>query len=152
MANVLLCNSEVNTLSGGAGNDTLDGGTGADSLVGGAGNDTYWLGRGYGVDIITENDATAGNTDAARFHAGIAVDQLWLAKSGNNLNISIIGTNDRFTLTNWYLGSQYRVEQFKTSEGKRLLDTQLQNLVSAIAAFTSPPVGQPSLSTSQSAS
>lgn len=150
--NLLLGNSAANTLSGGAGNDSLDGGAGADSLVGGAGNDTYWLGRGYGIDTITENDATAGNTDIARFHAGIAVDQLWFAKSGNNLNVSIIGTNDRFTLTNWYLGSQYRVEQFQTSDGKRLLDSQVQSLVSAMAAFSPPPVGQTSLSVSQAAS
>lgn len=150
--NLLVGNSGANTLNGGAGNDTLDGGAGADSLVGGTGNDTYWLGRGYGIDTITENDATAGNTDVARFEAGIAVDQLWFAQSGNNLNVSIIGTNDRFTLTNWYLGSQYRVEQFQTSDGKQLLDAQVQNLVSAMAAFSPPPVGQTSLSSSQAAS
>ena len=150
--NILLGNSAVNTLSGGTGNDTLDGGAGADSLVGGAGNDTYWLGRGYGIDTITENDSTVGNVDVARFQTGIAVDQLWFAKSGNNLNVSIIGTNDRFTLTNWYLGSQYRVEQFQTSDGKRLMDSQVQNLVSAMAAFTPPAVGQTSLTSSQAAS
>ncbi len=143
-------NSGNNTLTGGAGNDTLDGGLGADSLVGGAGNDTYWLGRGYGIDTIIENDATAGNTDVARFQAGIAVDQLWFARSGNNLNVSIVGTNDRFTMTNWYLGNQHRVEQFQTSDGRRLMDSQVQNLVNAMAAFSPPPVGQTTLSASQS--
>lgn len=148
--NVLTGNSAANTLSAGAGNDTLDGGAGADSLVGGAGNDTYWLGRGYGIDTITENDTTVGNTDVARFQAGIAVDQLWFARSGNNLNVSIVGTNDRFTMTNWYLGNQHRVEQFQTSDGRRLMDSQVQNLVSAMAAFSPPPVGQTTLSASQS--
>jgi Ca2+-binding RTX toxin-like protein len=147
--NLLTGNSGINTLTGGAGNDTLDGGAGADSLVGGAGNDTYWLGRGYGIDTITENDATAGNTDVARFQAGIAVDQLWFAKSGNNLNVSIIGTTDQLTLTNWYLGNQYHVEQFKTSDGKTLLDSQVQNLVSAMAAFSPPAAGQTTLTASQ---
>lgn len=150
-ANVLTGNSGVNTLSGAAGADTLNGGAGADSLIGGAGDDTYWLGRGYGIDTITENDTTAGNTDVARFEAGIAVDQLWFAQSGNSLNVSIIGTTDRFTLKDWYLGNQYHVEQFKTSDGKTLMDSQVQNLVSAMAAFSPPPAGQTSLNASQSA-
>jgi trimeric autotransporter adhesin len=143
--NILLGNSGVNTLTGNAGNDTLKGGAGADILVGGTGNDTYWLGRGYGADSITENDTTVGNTDVARFDAGIATDQLWFTKTGNNLDVSIIGTADKFTMTNWYLGSQYHVEQFKTSDGKTLLDSQVQNLVSAMAAFSPPAAGQTTL-------
>jgi Ca2+-binding RTX toxin-like protein len=146
--NFLLGNSGVNTLTGNAGSDTLNGGAGADILVGGAGNDTYWLGRGYGVDSIMENDATAGNTDVARFDAGIATDQLWFSKTGNNLDVSIIGTADKFTMTNWYLGNQYHTEQFKTSDGKTLLDSQVQNLVQAMAGFAPPPAGQTTLSAS----
>jgi Ca2+-binding RTX toxin-like protein len=144
-ANVLTGNSAANTLTGNAGADTLRGLGGADSLVGGTGNDTYWLARGYGIDTITENDSTAGNTDLARFETGIATDQLWFTQSGNNLEVSIIGTTDRFTLTNWYLGSQYHVEQFKTSDGKTLLDSQVQNLVSAMAGFAPPAAGQTTL-------
>ena len=89
--------------------------------------------------------------NVAQFLSGIAADQLWFAKSGNNLNVSIIGTNDRFSLTNWYLGNQYHVEQFQTSDGKRLIDSQVQNLVNAMAAFSPPAVGQTTLSASQSA-
>ena len=145
-ANVLTGNSAANTLTGNAGNDTLDGGAGADSLVGGAGSDTYKLARGYGADNITENDTTAGNTDLARFDTGIATDQLWFTKVGNNLEVSIIGTADKFTLNNWYLGNQYHVEQFKTSDGKTLLDSQVQNLVSAMAGFAPPAAGVTTLS------
>ena len=150
--NILLGNSGVNILTGNAGNDYLNGGAGADSLIGGTGNDTYWLGRGYGLDTITENDATAGNTDIARFDTGISKDQLWFAKSGNNLDVSIIGTSDKFTVTNWYLGNQYHVEQFKTSDGKTLLDSQVQNLVSAMAAFAPPAAGQTTLTAAYAAS
>ena len=135
-------NSGANTLTGNAGADTLRGLAGLDSLIGGTGNDTYWLDRGYGADTITENDTTAGNTDLARFEVGIAVAQLWFRKVSNNLEVSIIGTADKFTLNNWYLGNQYHVEQFKTSDGKTLLDTQVQNLVDAMAAYTPPPLGQ----------
>ncbi|MBC7700396.1 calcium-binding protein, partial [Aquabacterium sp.] len=55
---------------------------------------------------------------------------------GNNLEVDIKGTSDKFTLTNWYLGNQYHVEQFKTSDGKVLLDSQVQALVQAMAAFS----------------
>ncbi|MBK6591941.1 MAG: hypothetical protein IPG23_03930 [Burkholderiales bacterium] len=33
------------------------------------------------------------------------------------------------TLTNWYLGNPHHVEQFKTSDGKVLRDSAVQNLV-----------------------
>jgi len=135
--NVLTGNSAANVLAGGAG---------ADTLVGGAGNDTYQMGRGYGADTIQENNATAGNTDVLQCLSGIAVDQLWFRQVSNNLEVSIIGTSDKATLTNWYLGSQYHVEQFKTSDGKTLLDSQVQNLVSAMAAFAPPAAGQTTLS------
>ena len=38
-----------------------------------------------------------------------------------------------------------RWEQFKTSDGKVLLDTQVQNLVDAMAAFVMPLPGQTTL-------
>ena len=101
------------------------------------------------VDTITENDATVGNTDVALFDTGIAANQLWFTKTGNNLDVSIIGTTDKFTVSNWYLGNQYHVEQFKTSDGKTLLDSQVQNLVQAMASFAPPPVGQTTLTTAQ---
>lgn len=48
-------------------------------------------------------------------------------------------------MTNWYLGNKYHVEQFKTSNGKTLLDSQVKNLVSAMAAFAPPAAGQTTL-------
>src|SRR6185436_10403894 len=61
--NRLTGNSGINVLTGSSGNDTLEGAAGADTLVGGTGNDTYVMGRGYGAELIQENDATLGNTD-----------------------------------------------------------------------------------------
>jgi len=132
-------------LIGGAGNDTLDGAGGNDTLTGGSGNDIYKLGRGYYVDTIVENDSTAGNTDIAQFDAGIATDQLWFQHVGNNLEVSIIGTSDKFSIQNWYSGSQYHVEQFKTADNKVLLDSQVDALVNAMASFTALPAGQTTL-------
>jgi Ca2+-binding RTX toxin-like protein len=143
--NILMGNGGNNTLTGGGGNDTLNGGAGTDSLVGGVGSDTYQFGLGYGADTITENDATAGNADVLQFLSGIASDQIWLRQVANNLEVSVIGTTDKATVSNWYLGSQYHVEQFKTSDGKTLLDSQVQNLVNAMSAFSPPAVGQTTL-------
>jgi Ca2+-binding RTX toxin-like protein len=143
--NVLTGNSANNTLTGNAGNDTLDGGSGTDSLVGGSGNDTYVLGRGYGADTVTENDSTAGNTDIASFLSGIGTDQIWFRHVGTALEVSVIGTSDKLTINNWYTGSAYHVEQFKTADGKTLLDSQVENLVQAMASFSPPAAGQTTL-------
>lgn len=145
LANILTGNSGNNTLTGNAGNDTLDGQAGSDTLIGGTGNDRYLLGRGHGAELVQENDTTSGNTDIGRFLENIAPDQIWFQQSGSNLVASIIGTPDQFTVQNWYSGSQYRVEQFRTSDGQTLMEAQVQNLVNAMAAFSPPPPGQEAL-------
>jgi Ca2+-binding RTX toxin-like protein len=86
-----------------------------------------------------------GNTDVAEFLAGIERDQIWLRHVGNNLEASVIGTGDKLTVQNWYLGAQYRVEQFRTVDGGLLLDSQVENLVQAMAAFAPPAAGQTTL-------
>ncbi|WP_239142959.1 calcium-binding protein [Variovorax sp. WS11] len=134
-------NAGANILTGGAGNDTLDGGAGNDTLIGGAGNDTYRMARGHGRDTIIEDDATAGNKDVVQFASGITADQLWFRQVGNNLEVSIIGTEDKLTLNSWYAGSGYHVEEFRTSDGHVLIDTQVQNLVQAMASFSPQAAG-----------
>ncbi len=148
--NVLTGNSGNNTLSGAAGNDVLDGGAGTDILDGGAGDDTYVLGRGYGTEQVNQNDGTATN-DLAQFGADIDKDQLWLRRSGTNLEVSVIGTNDKLTFNNWYGGSQYHVDSLRTSAGDVLLEAQVQQLVDAMAAFSPPPLGQLDLTAEQQA-
>ena len=144
------------TLQGGAGDDTLHGGAGNDILAGGrydtwngnydgAGNDTYQFERGDGQDRIVDVDTTPGNTDVVAFGPNVSMDQLWFRQAGNDLELSIIGTNDKLTLNSWYAGSQYSVEEFRTSDGHVLIDTQVQNLVQAMASFAPPPPGQTTL-------
>ena len=134
-------NAANNTLRGNTAANRLDGGAGGDMLVGGAGSDTYVLGRGYGAESIWELDLSAGNTDVAEFGAGIASDQLWFRQLGNTLEVSVVGSNDKLNISNWYVGSQHHIEQFRTSDGRTLLDSQVQNLVSAMAAFAPPAMG-----------
>ncbi len=129
-------------LYGGDGNDLLIGGLGNDSLQGNAGNDTYRLDRGDGQDSVYDYDTTAGNADTMVFGAGISTEQLWFRKVGSNLEVSIIGTEDKMTVSNWYSNTAYRVEQFKTHDGDVLTDGDVQTLVDAMAAFTVPVTGQ----------
>jgi Ca2+-binding RTX toxin-like protein len=150
--NVLTGNNAANILTGGAGNDTLDGKGGNDTLIGSTGNDTYVLGRGYGNESVFETDATMGNTDVAQFLAGIANDQIWFRHVSNNLEVSVIGTTDKLVVKDWYLGSANHVEQFKTADGaKILLDSKVDNLVNAMAAFAPPAAGQTTLPTNYQA-
>lgn len=133
------------TLYGGNGNDLLDGGSGTDSLVGGSGNDTYILGRDYGLDTVVEDDSTSGNTDVFQAASDVSASQLWFSQNGASLEVSIIGTDDKMVISNWYSGSQYHVEQFKAGDGATLLDSQVDALVSAMAAFAPPSAGQTTL-------
>ncbi|MFS2036053.1 calcium-binding protein [Polaromonas sp. CT11-55] len=133
-------NMLANVLSGNSGNNTL---------TGGAGGDSYLAYRGMGQDRIVENDTTPGTTDMLCFGAGIASNQLWFRHTGNDLEVSIIGTADKATVQNWYLGDAYHVEQIKSGDGKTLQHTNVDKLVSAMAAFAPPAMGQTSLTASQ---
>jgi Ca2+-binding RTX toxin-like protein len=132
-------------LYGGAGDDTLEGGAGNDWLSGGDGSDTYLFARGWGQDTVSNYDTSAGKTDMAVFGDDITANQLWFQQSGSNRVVSQIGTSDKVTFSNWYSGSQYHVEQFRTSDGLVLLDSQVQALVQAMAAFAPPVSGQTTL-------
>jgi Ca2+-binding RTX toxin-like protein len=144
-ADTLMGGGGDDTLYGKAGNDLLIGGAGSDVLYGETGNDTYQLVRGDGADTIVENDATSGNLDVAQFGADIGTDQLWFRQTGTALEVSVIGTSDRFTISNWYSGAAWRVEEFRTSDGKLLTESAVQNLVQAMASFSPPAMGQTTL-------
>ncbi|WP_225981513.1 calcium-binding protein [Paracidovorax avenae] len=144
-ADVLLGGTGNDTLYGGAGDDTLEGGAGQDLLVGGPGNDTYLFGRDSQADRIVDEDSTPGNVDVLSVGPGVATDQLWFRREGNDLEVSIIGTEDRATIANWYASSANHLEKIQTSDGKVLLDSQVDALVSAMAAFAPPAAGQTTL-------
>ncbi|KPB86565.1 Calcium binding hemolysin protein [Pseudomonas syringae pv. maculicola] len=122
------------TLYGGAGNDVLNGGTGNDSLAGGDGSDTYEFNIGSGRDVINNYDVSGG-TDALQFGTDVSLEDLWFRRSGSDLEVSIIDTNDKVLVSNWYAANDYQVDQFKTADGKTLLDSQVQSLVDKMASF-----------------
>lgn len=101
-------------LSGDTGNDNLDGGTGNDNLDGGAGNDAYFFGRGYGQDTIFE---TSGSADIIQFNADTATADIFVSRDDSNLYLSILGTQDKLTIQDWYSGTGFQTEQVKFANG-----------------------------------
>ena len=131
------------SLTGGAGSDILYGGNGADTLQGDdgndtsygqTGNDTYVFGRGAGQDLLTDNDTTAGNTDTVL--AGVDPLDLVFSRSGSNLQMSVHGGTDKLTVQSWYAGTAYQTEVFKASDNSTLANTQVANLIQAMAQFS----------------
>jgi len=104
-------------INGHAGNDTLDGGAGNDTLDGGAGNDTYLFGRGSGSDIVSDYDATAGNVDAVQMGADVLPADVTVSRDRSSLYLSINGTTDTLTLSNWFINDAYQIEQVMFADG-----------------------------------
>jgi Ca2+-binding RTX toxin-like protein len=133
-------------LYGSFGDDILDGGTGNDKLWGGYGSDRYIFGRDYDHDRIKEPGRFGGRQDVLEFSSGILAEQIWFSKSGNHLTASIIGTEDKITITNWF-HKRYgqSIEKFELSDGTALVNNQVDALVSAMAQFAPPSMGETTL-------
>jgi Ca2+-binding RTX toxin-like protein len=71
-----------------------------------------------------------------------------LRSEDGSLRLAVLAsaTADTLTISNWYAGGKHHLEQFRSSDGKTLLDSQVQGLVDAMAAFAPPAMGQTSLS------
>jgi Ca2+-binding RTX toxin-like protein len=132
-------------LSGGAGNDSITGGLGADTLVGGLGDDTlvgdkgnddYEFVRGDGRDTIIDKDSTLFNADVLKIN-GAATNQLWFKHTGNDLEIDLLGTQDKVFVQDWFKGSANQVEKITAADnGKSLTVSKVNSLVNAMAAFS----------------
>jgi Ca2+-binding RTX toxin-like protein len=138
-------------LDGGLGNDTLVGGLGNDTLVGDKGNDTYLFARGDGQDTLVDKDSTWFNSDLLKI-ANAKSNQLWFTRTGNNLNIAIIGTTDKVSILDWYTSSANRLEKITAlGDNKTLNLSRLNGLVSAMAGFTNQAMANTDLPASTSA-
>ncbi|MGH7895862.1 MAG: VCBS domain-containing protein, partial [Candidatus Binatia bacterium] len=98
------------------GHNLLDGGSGDDTLIAGDGNDTYVFGPGYGADFVSD----AGGTDRVVVN-GLTPAEVSFERSGNDVVMTVRGTGDRLTLSNWFaLGS--RIESIEFSASETMLD------------------------------
>lgn len=120
------------------GDDTLEGNGGDDVLDGGAGSDTYKFGRHDGSDVIDTDDNDGSSLDVVEFGSDIASDQLWFYRQGNDLVGTIVGTEDRIAIDDWYVDDSHKVDEFHAGTDVLTASNVLQ-LVTAMAQINAPP-------------
>jgi hypothetical protein len=101
--------------------DILDGGQGDDRLFGEAGNDTYILRTGSGQDIIHESFANVDDDgDTIWIGSFLTPDEVAVKRSGNDLVVQIIGTDDKMTVQNFfrtYTAEIVSIDQIQFADG-----------------------------------
>ena len=139
----LIGNAGNDLLLGGNGNDTLEAGTGNDTLVGGAGSNTYVISAADIVNGVKDTITTnAGQLDILQLQ-GINAGQVKLAKSGNDLVLTVNGNNppsSTLTLSGQFGGQGVGSIQFAD---ETLTASQLSTLVSS--ATLSPVANTPTV-------
>jgi Ca2+-binding RTX toxin-like protein len=121
-------------LIGGGGSDVLKGGAGDNILVGGVAA-TYVYAPGDGNDVIINGVASLSKpTGTLDFGTAYAADNFWFVKSGNDLEIDILGTHQQVTVADWFLGGSYQLQEIKA--GSLEIDGQVAQLVQAMSAYT----------------
>jgi hypothetical protein len=70
------------------------------------------------------------------FASGITDENLWFTQSGNNLNIDIMGTQNQFTIDNWF-GTNPASSLGEIVAGNGLeIDSGVAQLVQAMASYS----------------
>jgi Ca2+-binding RTX toxin-like protein len=98
-------------LFAGPGNDTLAGGPGTDTMDGGSGADTYLFNLGDGADLIIDPD-TGGRV---QFGAGISPQGVAATRSGNALTLSVTGTTDQLSVSDYFVN--FQIGEFAFADG-----------------------------------
>jgi len=129
----------ADTLYGGDGNDKLAGDGGNDRLEGGAGNDEYVLSAFTGTDVIVDSQGTNKISIS-----GVAVENLWLTRSGSDLLIGVIGSSALITVQNYYASANASTVREVVLEGGTLFAAYAGPLIAAMTANSAlPPAEMP---------
>ena len=133
--------SSANNAIGTAGNDVLASTSAPETLTGNGGNDVYRFAQGGGQDVIINGSAasTVANGELD-FGPDISANQLWFARSGSDLSISVMGSQDKINVAGWYDGGAAQLREIKTADGSEI-DTQLSQLVQAMASYSAGHAG-----------
>ena len=142
-----------NRITGSASGDMMDGGAGADTLEGCSGEDFYVFGGDFGADTVIESDVSQ-DIDIVGL-SDVTPDQLWFSHvdGTDDLLLSVIGTGNQVTLSDWYAGSSHTLEYFQvltpTQEILSLSRDDVGGLVQTMASLSAPQPGQTTLSAAQ---
>ena len=138
----------VDVIRRGAGRDWVDGGAGDDELHGGTGRDTYeFAGRAFGRDRVVDT----GGRDTIEFSDGVTWDQLWFSRSGDDLEIALLGTHSGVTVEDWWNGplvsdeAASRQVEMLVAGDHSVSSGAVTQLVEAMAGMSPPPSGQAEL-------
>ena len=124
-ADSLFGGSGNDVLRGDAGDDVLDGGIGDDTLEDSSGNDIYRFNLGSGRDTIND----AAGFDQVEFGAGIALNDLRIERTANDLIVHLDASGDRLTVLGAMNSSARIVERFAFSDGSIASHVDLVALV-----------------------
>jgi len=92
------------------------------------------------VNNLNADGVTIANGEVD-FGAGITGQNLWFLRAGNDLQIDLMGTTDHLTVSGWYAGNaRAQTQSFDTADGLKV-DSQVAQLVSAMASFSSANPG-----------
>ena len=140
------------TIYAGNAGDTLIAGSGSDKLYGGAGNDTFVIHAGAGQTTILDSHNPATGTDTLLF-SNLDQTNLWFSHVGNDLQIDVLGSSERVTVTNWYAsgsgGTSNQVDRVQTADGLGMTCFDVNQLVQAMASFDPPASGVTSWTSGQ---
>ncbi|CUS31830.1 calcium-binding protein [Candidatus Nitrospira nitrificans] len=102
------------TLTGTNADDRFVGGEGNDRLEGKGGDDRYIFGRGSGQDTIIDR---AGTSDTIEWAADVLPSEVTVTRSGDDLELTITGTTDRVTVSEFFLADPFRIEVVRFADG-----------------------------------
>lgn len=124
-------------IDAGDGVDMLDGGAGADTLIGGAHQDLYMIDRASGADVIRNYDPMNAD-DTISYADDIAYTDLWFERAGDDLVVSVIGTDTVTTIEGWYVGAgagnMYDISLFLV-DNRETISVDAEQLVTVMAQY-----------------
>jgi hypothetical protein len=148
-ADTLSSTGSNNTLVAGSGMDTLWSSGSADTLIAGSGTTTIvdtgtasFIQFGVGdaaANIINGSSANSTASNELDMGAGISDEQLWFVRSGNNLQIDVMGSQGQVTVSNWFASTGNQLSEI--TAGGLKLDSQLSQLVQAMATYSAANPG-----------
>jgi Ca2+-binding RTX toxin-like protein len=132
--NLILTGTAAINGTGNTLNNVLSGNSANNTLTGLGGNDTYLYSRGGGQDRVIDN---SGATDSMLFGTTINPLDLVLTRQVNDLRLAVHGGTDQITIQNWYSSpTTNQIETIQAGNGQTLLNTQVDQLIQAMASFS----------------
>ncbi|WP_141755146.1 galactose-binding domain-containing protein [Burkholderia plantarii] len=130
------------TIAGDTNNNVLDGKGGNDTLIGGGGNDTYVFDAGYG-SVTIENGLAPNGIPSSEllFGAGIDANDLWFTRSGNDLTIQMLGTDNQVTVKGWFSNAWQQLASISLSDGLQVSPQTVATILKLQALYVAANPG-----------